>query len=135
MFKDFDPTEYEQEARGRWGHTEAYRESARRAASYGEVDWAEIRAEADQVVNDFAALMRDGEPAAGERARAVAERHRDQITRWFYPVSTQMHRNLAELYIADPRFAANYDKVAAGFASYVHDAVLANADAQELISR
>ena len=42
-----------------------------------------------------------------------------------------MHRNLAEMYVADPRFAASYDKVAPGLASYVHDAVLANADAQE----
>ena len=44
------PTEYEDEARERWGHTDAYRESARRAAGYGEPEWAEIRAEADQVV-------------------------------------------------------------------------------------
>jgi hypothetical protein len=135
MFKDFDPAEYEDEARERWGHTEAYRGSARRAAAYGEREWSEIRDEADQGVNDLAALMREGEPAGGERARAVAERHRLQITRWFYPVSTQMHRNLAEMYVADPRFAAAYEKVAPGLASYVHDAVLANADAQESVSR
>ena len=36
MFEDFDPTPYEQEARERWGHTDAYRESARRTAGYGE---------------------------------------------------------------------------------------------------
>jgi MerR family transcriptional regulator, thiopeptide resistance regulator len=135
MFQDFDPTEYDEEARERWGHTDAYKESTRRTAGYGQTQWAEITAEAEQVVNDFAALMSDGEPAAGERAGAVAERHRQHITRWFYPVSTQMHRNLAEMYLADPRFAANYEKVANGLAQYVHDAVLANADAQELIGR
>ncbi|MGI8505480.1 MAG: MerR family transcriptional regulator [Solirubrobacteraceae bacterium] len=134
MFKDFDPTEYDGEARERWGHTDAYKESTRRAASYGDAAWTEIRAEADQVVSNFAALLREGEPAAGERAQAVAERHRQHISRWFYPVSTQMHRNLAEMYVADPRFAASYDKVAASLASYVHDAVLANADAQKLAS-
>jgi DNA-binding transcriptional MerR regulator len=135
MFKDFDPSEYEQEAQERWGHTEAYKESARRAAGYGERDWSQIRAEADGVVRDFAGLMATGEPAGGEGARMVAERHRQHISRWFYPVSTGMHRNLAELYVSDPRFAASYDKVADGLAVYVHDAVVANADAQEIVSR
>lgn len=134
MFEDFDPTQYEDETRERWGHTDAYKESTRRAASYGDAEWIEIRTEADRVVSDFAALMGEGEPATGERAQAAAERHRRHITRWFYPVSTQMHRSLAEMYVADPRFAASYDKVAPGLAAYVHDAMLANADAQELAS-
>jgi DNA-binding transcriptional MerR regulator len=129
MFEEFDPAAYEEEARERWGHTDAYRESARRAAGYGEGEWAQIRAEADAVVADFARLLAAGELAAGAPARAVAERHRRHITRWFYEVSAGMHRNLAEMYIADERFAAGYDRVAPGLARYVHDAVLANADA------
>ncbi|HEY3729605.1 MAG TPA: MerR family transcriptional regulator [Solirubrobacteraceae bacterium] len=135
MFKDFDPSQYEEEARERCGHTEAYRESARRTARYGDREWAEIRAEADQVVGDFAALMAAGEPAGDEPARAVAERHRAHLTRWFFPVSPQMHRNLAELFIGDPRFAANYDRVAAGLSGYVHDAIVANAAGPEAVSR
>ena len=39
-----------------------------------------------------------------------------------------MHLNLAEMYIADERFAASYERVAPGLARYVHDAVVANAD-------
>lgn len=129
MFQDFDPTEYEDEVRERWGHTDAYRESTRRAAGYGEREWEQIRAESESVVADFAASMAAGEPAEGAPARALAERHRQHITRWFYEVSPQMHRNLAEMYIADDRFKRNYEQVAPGLASYVHDAVLANADA------
>ncbi len=131
MFKDFDPAQYEDEARERWGHTDAYRESARRAAKYGGPEWAAIRAEADDVVAQFAALMREGEPADSERSRAVAERHRQHISRWFYPVSTEMHRKLAEMYIADPRFTATYERVTPGLAAYVREAILSNADAQE----
>ena len=127
MFEDFDPSQYEEEVRERWGHTDAYQESARRAAGYGESEWAEIRAEAERVTADFAALMAGGEPAGGVSARAVAERHRQHMTRWFYEVSPQMHRNLAEMYIADDRFKRSYDQVAPGLADYVHDAVLANA--------
>jgi MerR family transcriptional regulator, thiopeptide resistance regulator len=131
MFRDFDPAEYEEEARERWGHTEAYRESARRAAGYGEGEWAAIREEAEANVRELAGLLAAGEPPGGKRARAAAEDHRRHLARWFYPVSTAMHRNLAEMYIADPRFAAGYEKVAPGLAGYVHDAIVANADAQE----
>ena len=130
MFDGFDPSEYEDEARERWGHTDAYRESARRAAGYGEAEWAEIRSEASAITDDLVALMREGERADGAAARAVAERHREHISRWFYPCATQMHRGLAEMYIADERFAQTYEREASGLAAYFHDAIVANADAQ-----
>jgi hypothetical protein len=39
-----------------------------------------------------------------------------------------VHRGLAEMYIADERFAKRYEDVAPGLARYVHDAITANAD-------
>jgi MerR family transcriptional regulator, thiopeptide resistance regulator len=132
MFEGFDPSEYEDEARERWGHTEAYRESSRRAAGYGEAEWAEIRGEAEAITRELVALMRSGAPADGPEARALAERHRDHISRWFYPCSPRMHRGLAEMYIADERFAGTYEREAEGLAPYFHDAIVANADAQEI---
>jgi MerR family transcriptional regulator, thiopeptide resistance regulator len=128
MFEDFDPAEYEQEARERWGDTDAYQQSARRTARYGEAEWAQIRTDSETVLADFTALLTAGAPADGAPARAVAERHRRHIAQWFYELSPQMHRTLAEMYITDARFAAGYEKVAPGLAQYVHDAVLANAD-------
>ena len=44
-FGDFDPSQYEEEARRRWGDTDAYRESARRTAGYRKADWEQIRRE------------------------------------------------------------------------------------------
>jgi DNA-binding transcriptional MerR regulator len=127
MFDGFDPAQYEDEARERWGHTEAYRESARRTARYGDREWAEIRAESDGIEEAFAALKRDGSPADGEQARATAERHRRHLERWFYPCSPEMHAGLGEMYVADARFAAHYDSRVSGLAAYVCDAILANA--------
>jgi DNA-binding transcriptional MerR regulator len=129
MFEGFDPSEYEDEARERWGHTEAYRESARRAESYGEAEWSQIRRESEEIVRDLVALMRAGEPATGPAARAVAERHREHMSRWFYPCSPAMHRGLAEMYVADERFARTYEREAEGLAAYFHDAIVAAADA------
>lgn len=131
MFEGFDPAEYEDEARQRWGHTETYRESTRRTATYGEADWRSIRSESDEIVREFAALKAAGQPADGDRARALAERHRRHISRWFYDFPPAMHRGLGRLYVEDDRFASNYDKVAPGLAVYVRDAFAANAEAQE----
>lgn len=131
MFEGFDPTEYEDEARERWGDTEAYRESARRTAAYGETEWREIRAEWDAIVAELAAVMAAGEPADSERACAAAERHRQHISRWFYDCPPAMHRGLGALSAEDSRFAANYDRVAPGLATYVRGAFAANAELRE----
>lgn len=129
MFEGFDHERYEEEARERWGHTDAYAESARRTARYGEERWRVIKAEGDEIVREFAALMGDGEPAAGPRARATAERHRRHISDWFYPCSPDMHRGLGEMYVQDERFTASYERIAPGLAAHVQRAIAANAGA------
>lgn len=129
MFEGFDAAEHEDEARERWGHTEAFRESARRTERYGEAEWAAIRGEAEEIVGQLVSAMRAGEPPDGSRARKLAERHRQHISRWFYPCSPQMHRRLGEMYVADERFAGTYERVAPGLAQYFRDAIAANAEA------
>ena len=49
-----------------------------------------------------------------------------QITKWFYDCSHEMHRGLAQMYLADPRFTTTYEDIAPGLAQYVHDAIIAN---------
>ena len=127
VFGDFDPSEHEDEARARWGGTAAYRESARRTRGYTKDDWARFKRESDAVVNDLAALMDLAVAPDDARAVATAERHRLQIDRWFYPCSHEMHVELGRMYVADPRFAANYDAARPGMTQYLCDAIAANA--------
>ena len=121
--------EWADEARDRWGDTDAYRESQRRTTPYTKDDWARLKQEADDALRAFRDAMVAGRPADGPEARELAEQHRQFLNRWFYDCGYDMHRNLAELYVGDPRFTATYDAVAAGLAQYVHDAILANAAA------
>jgi MerR family transcriptional regulator, thiopeptide resistance regulator len=116
------------EAEERWGDTDAWRESRRRAAAYTKQDWITIKAEADANIAAFAAAIRAGEPATGPVATDLAEEHRQHLTRWFYDCGYGMHRGLAELYVSDPRYTASYDVIEPGFSQYVHDAIIANAD-------
>ncbi|RYE79799.1 MAG: MerR family transcriptional regulator, partial [Myxococcales bacterium] len=106
VFGQDDPTRHDPEAQQRWGQTDAYQESRRRTAGYGPSDWSAMKAEAEAIVADLAALAATGAPADGEAARAIAERHRKHIARWFYPCAPAMHRALGEMYVADPRFTA-----------------------------
>jgi MerR family transcriptional regulator, thiopeptide resistance regulator len=126
VFGDFDPAEHEAEAKQRWGNTDAYAESARRTASYTKADWQRVQAESKAITARFAAARAAGLAADSPEAMDAAEQHRRQIGS-FYDCSQEMHVGLAEMYIADPRFAANYEKVAPGLAQFVHDAILANA--------
>jgi MerR family transcriptional regulator, thiopeptide resistance regulator len=126
-FGDFDPKEYEKEAEERWGGTDAYAESMRRTKRYTKEDWVEIKAESEAVNTALAALMDEGVPADDPRAMDLAEEHRLQIDHRFYPCSQEMHVGLGQMYVADPRFAKNYDTVRPGLAQYMCDAIAANA--------
>jgi len=94
MFEGFKATDYEDEARERWGDTNAYHESAARTAGYGEREWREIGTQSELITTDFAAALAAGEPATAESVRAIAERHRRHISEWFYACSPQLHRGL-----------------------------------------
>lgn len=127
VFGEFNPDEHVAEAEQRWGETDAYRESARRTASYGKADWQHFKAEAAALNERFVVAMQAGLPADSAEAMDTAEAHRRQIDTWFYPCPVAMHAALGEGYVSDPRFMANYEKIAVGLARYVHDAIKANA--------
>jgi len=121
--------EHEKEAEARWGDTEAWKESQRRAAAYTKADWIEIKREADANLAAFAQALHSGAPATSDAPRMLAEAHRRHISRWFYECSRERHRGLAEVFVSDPRFAKTYDDVAPGLSRYVHDAIVAAAAA------
>lgn len=125
MFDGFDPAQYEDEVKERWGASEAYKESARRAKTYGKAEWEQIRTQSEAIYARLAELMREGAAPDDARCKGAALAHRAHIERWFYPCSPQMQLGLAELFVTDPRFTANLDKVAPGFAQYLHDAIVA----------
>jgi DNA-binding transcriptional MerR regulator len=128
LFDGFRPETYEDEARERWGHTDAYKESARRTRSYGRAEWEQIKREGDAVYRALADLMNAGKPPADAAVQAAAEAHREHISRWFYPCSRAMHRGLGEMYVADPRFTQNIDRFAPGLARFMSEAFAAAPD-------
>ena len=127
IFDGFDPSGYEEEAQQRWGHTEAFRASVKRTRRYTPDDWKRCLTEQAAVYADANSALTSGKAAESPEARAIAERHRLAIDRWFYPCDRAMHARLADLYEADQRFAANIDRYGAGLTPFLAAAIRANA--------
>ncbi|MFT3716763.1 MAG: MerR family transcriptional regulator [Gordonia sp. (in: high G+C Gram-positive bacteria)] len=123
--------EYQAEAQDRWGDTDAWKQSAARTSTYSKDDWARIKQEMDAINQGFVDAKRAGLPADGTEAMDAAEAARQHIDSAFYDCPPSFHRNLGEMYVADPRFAATYNDLEPGLAQYVRDAIHANADRQE----
>jgi DNA-binding transcriptional MerR regulator len=127
VFGDKDPEQYAEEAEQRWGGTEMYAESQRRAATYTKNDWKRLQAEVDDWSARYAALVAAGEEATGERAMDLAEEHRLHISRWFYECPYETHVCIGDMYVSDERFKAFYDSMGEGVAEHLRDAIHANA--------
>ncbi|WP_028808485.1 MerR family transcriptional regulator [Streptomyces canus] len=127
VFGDKDPEQYAEEAEQRWGGTDIYAESQRRAARYTKDDWKRITAAVKDWEERYTALMAAGEPPAGERAMDLAEEHRRHIGTWYFECPYEMHTCLAETYVSDERFKAYYDSMHEGLAAHLKDAILGNA--------
>jgi MerR family transcriptional regulator, thiopeptide resistance regulator len=127
-WKDFKQEDHEEEAKRRWGDGDAWKESKKRTARYTKEDWEALGREAAAIYHKFTALIEAGTPATSPAAMDAAEEHREHISKWFYPCPVAMHRGLGELYVNDPRFTANIDRMRPGLSLYMRDAFRANAD-------
>lgn len=126
LFDGFDPSRHDAEVKARWGHTDAYKESARRTSGYDKSQWQRIQHESNAIMARMAAQMQAGVSPEHDGPMEVAESHRLHIDRWFYPCSHAMHAGLSEMYTADSRFAASFDQHADGLAAFFAAAIRAN---------
>jgi len=128
LFGDGFSDDYAREAEQRWGESEARKQSQGRTSTYTKADWEQVKAEMDANDAAFVSAMADGEPATSERAMDAAEQARLHIHHRFYDLTPEFHRNLGDMYLADPRFTKTYEDITPGLAQYVRDAIHANAD-------
>ncbi|MDH6576319.1 MerR family transcriptional regulator [Kitasatospora sp. MAP5-34] len=124
---------WEEEAQERWGDTDAWKQSQARTGRYTKADWERIKVETDAINSRLLEVFSAGAAAGSGEAMDLAETHRQHISEHFYDCHFAIHRGLGEMYVADPRFAANYEKLAPGLAQWFRDAIIANADRAESV--
>ena len=126
-FKEFDVAEledarrqYADEAKARWGHTEAWRESQDKAAS------ADLDGQTAGMNDIFrrAAALRTGDPAA-PAAQALVKEWQDFISAHYYRCTKEIFAGLGEMYTADERFRKNLDRFGDGTAAFLSGAIAA----------
>jgi hypothetical protein len=117
--------EYEDEVQGRWGDTDAYKQSTSRTSKYTKDDFAAAKVDQEAATEMFVIAFGNSYSVTSEQAQAAVIAHREAISKWFYECSVEMQKNLALMYLEDHRFKAYYDGRVRGLAKYVHDAILA----------
>lgn len=127
LFEGFKPSQYDGEARRRWGTSEAFVEAEKRTRRYSPEDWKALQAEQAAVYDDAYSALKAGQSPSDNAVMDIAERHRLSIDRWFYPCSHGMHRGLASMYESDDRFRQSIEKHGEGLTSFLAEAIRANA--------
>ncbi|MGY4101703.1 MerR family transcriptional regulator [Nocardia sp. R16R-3T] len=129
VFDGFDHTRYKNEVIERWGK-DAYERSDRWWRSLGEADRkAHFRTHLD-IAADYGRAHAAGFAPDSDEVQAIVARHYDWVGRGSQrPPSFEYFTGLGEMYVADPRFAANYDVHGEGTTEFVRDAMKAYAEA------
>ncbi|MFI5086437.1 MAG: TipAS antibiotic-recognition domain-containing protein [Actinomycetales bacterium] len=126
MFTGFDENPYEEEAIARWGKDRV----AAGKAKYAQLSAAQKQAMADESAAINAELARcqaAGLAAEDAAVQAAVARHYAWVSFHWTP-SAEAYGGLGQMYVDDPRFAANYEKAGVD-PRYVLEAIKAYAAA------
>jgi DNA-binding transcriptional MerR regulator len=129
-FEGFDEKKYEQEAFQLWGGSPKFRESQRKWSSYSDEQKEEIKAEGGRITVRMVTDRQDAKPDDPDVQQAVADYHA-YLNQFFYTSEVGFLRNLADMWVADPRFAVNYERIREGGAAFVREAVHIYCDRNE----
>ena len=122
LFEGFDETKYEEEARQRWGHTPQYAESQRKWASYSKEQKQAIKEEGGQFALRMVTTNPNAKPDDPDVQAAIGE-YLAYFNKYFYTCDAEFLRNLSDMWVADERFAINYERIREGGAKFLRDAV------------
>ena len=114
---------YENEARSRWGNTDAYRESEQKTKNYTKEKWTEASNGIMSIFAEFAALKSSGASADSAEAQALVAKLQAHITANYYTCTDEILAGLGNMYVADERFKKNINKYGYGTAEFAADAI------------
>ena len=114
---------YENEARSRWGATDAYREYEQKTKNYTKEKWTEANDVMMAIFAEFAALKNRGATADSAEAQALVTKLQAHITENYYTCTDEILSGLGKMYVADERFKKNIDKCGDGTAEFVSEGI------------
>lgn len=126
----FDNSEFEQarakyaeEAKERWGNTDAYAENAKKTSGYSKDKWNEVLSGMEEIFKGFADIVEKGLAADSEEAQNQVAKWQQYITDTQYTCTKEILAGLGQMYVCDERFQKNLDKYGEGTAEFMSRAI------------
>ena len=108
--------QYQDEAKSRWGSTQAYQESEDKTAHYTKEQWAQINREMDAIMLTFARYSKEGLTPESIPVQTAVAKWQQFLTKYYYDCTKEIFAALGRMYAADERFKANIDRYGDGTA-------------------
>ena len=114
---------YGKEVRAKYGDKAADASNAK-LAGMSEEQWKMQKELEERFSETLKNAIKTGDPA-GELAQKACDEHRQWLSLFWKDgdYSKEAHRGLSEMYVADERFKAYYEKIAEGAAEFLRDAI------------
>ena len=114
---------YETEARERYGNTAAYCEHEQKTKNYTKEKWAEANDGMMAIFAEFAVCKNSGASANSAEAQALIAKLQAHITANYYTCTDEILAGLGKMYVADERFKKNIDKYGEGTAEFASEGI------------
>ena len=115
--------QYEDEAKQRFGGTDAYKESQEKTAGYSKNKWNDVLAGMNGVFSEFAECKKCGDSTDSDSVQQLVKKLQDYITANFYHCTDDILAGLGQMYVCDERFKNNIDSHCKGTADFVAEAI------------
>lgn len=119
---DENEKKYGKEIREKYGEDRVNQSNAK-VMNMTEEDYEAVTNLELQVRETLAEALKTGDPGS-ELAQKAADLHKEWLTYYWAEYSSEAHAGLAQMYVADERFKAYYDKEQSGTAEFLRDAIL-----------
>lgn len=129
---DVDVAAYQDEARERWGDTDAYQQSMVKVRRLTKAEMEKLKADG----RAFGQKLADSthlDPTSPAAQELIAQHHAG--INFFYDCNTQIYRGLGQMYVDDPRFTAYYDGFKPGLAAWLNKGIAHYCDLTEASAR
>ena len=114
---------YKNEARDRWGNTDAYREHEKKTKNYTKEKWGEVNNGLMAIFAEFAERKNNGFDANSPEVQSLIVKLQEYITENYYTCTDEILMGLGQMYVADERFKKNIDKYGEGTAEFATEAI------------
>ncbi len=111
------------EARERWGNTDAYREHEQKTKNYTKEKWTTANDGLMAIFAEFAACKSNGFAANSPEVQSLVVKLQEYITQNYYTCTNEILAGLGQMYVDDERFKKNIDKYGEGTAEFVADVI------------